>query len=272
MTVTMTTATAAGRVRSSLFGGGRRAGNVVLGLVPLAVILGAWQIVGSIVPSPFFPVPSAWLGALAPLLATDALAFGILATLGAYAVSLAIAFVLGTAVGIAIGRSRLVDSAFAPLLDYLRYLPAVAVVPVVVLFAGYTNEMKIYVVVFGAIWPILLQVRMAAASIDPILEDVRVSMRLSRPAAFVKMTLPSVLPSALLGLRLASPLTLILVLVVEISTQVSGLGRMLGVAQQNYATAQVFGLIAVIGVIALLVDAAIALVERWMLRYRPPSE
>ncbi|MCS5719267.1 ABC transporter permease subunit [Herbiconiux sp. CPCC 205763] len=253
-------------------GGGRRGGILVLGLAPLAVLLALWQVFGTIAPSPFFPPPSAWIGALTPLLAGNALLLGILSTLGTYAESLAIAFVLGTAIGIAIGRSRLADRAFGPLLDYLRYLPAVAVVPVIVLFAGYTQEMKVYVVVFGAIWPILLQARMAAASIDPILNDVRRSLRLSRRAAFVKITLPSVMPSALLGLRLASPLTLILVLVVEISTQVSGLGRMLGVAQQNYATAQVFGLIVVIGVIALVVDAVIAAIERWTLRYRPAAD
>ncbi|MFB2599334.1 ABC transporter permease [Herbiconiux sp. P17] len=271
ITVKSTQAATPARTRRGLRSG-RRAGVLLLGLVPLGVLLVLWQVVGTISPSPFFPVPSSWLSALTPLLAGNALGLGILSTLGTYAESLAIALVLGTAIGIAIGRSRTADAAFGPLLDYLRYLPAVAIVPVIVLFAGYTQEMKVYVVVFGAIWPILLQARMSAASMDPILDDVRKSMRLTRRAAFVKITLPAVVPSALLGLRLASPLTLILVLVVEISTQVSGLGRMLGVAQQNYATAQVFGLIVVIGVIALVVDAVIALIERWILRYRPPTD
>jgi len=244
----------------------------VRGLVPLGVLLVVWQIVGMVAPSPFFPPPTSWPAALTSLLPGGALAQGILSTLVTFAESLVIAFVLGSALGILIGRNRVVSAALAPLLDFFRYLPAVALVPLIVLFAGYTQTMKIYVVVFGAIWPILLQVRLVAGSLDPILDDVRRVLGLSRGAGLAKIVIPAILPGALLGLRLASPLTLILVLVVEISTQVSGLGRMLGVAQQSYLPAQVFGLIVIIGVIAILIDLAISIVERWALRYRPRRE
>jgi sulfonate transport system permease protein len=138
-----------------------------------------------------------------------------------------------------------------------------------VLFMGYTQSMELYVVVFGAIWPVLLQVRLAAREIDPLLMDVSRSLRLSRLAAFRKIVLPAVAPGAMLGVVITAPLTLVLALVVEISTQVSGIGKLLETAQQSFLAAQVFALIVIVGVIALVVNIILSLLEGALFRHRP---
>jgi ABC-type nitrate/sulfonate/bicarbonate transport system permease component len=91
-------------------------------------------------------------------------------------------------------------------------------------------------------------------------------------ATFVKIILPAVTPGIMLGVVITAPLTLVLALVVEISTQVSGIGKLLEDAQQSFLSAQVFGLIVIVGVLALAVNAVLALVEARLLRYRPPAE
>ncbi len=144
--------------------------------------------------------------------------------------------------------------------------------PLAVLFMGYTQSMELYVVVFGAVWPVLLQVRLAAREIDPVLMDVRRALHLSRRAAFFKIVLPAVTPGIMLGVVIAAPLTLVLALVVEISTQVSGIGKLMETSQQNFLSAQVFGLIVIVGVIALVINVALAVLSGWLLRYRPPGE
>jgi ABC-type nitrate/sulfonate/bicarbonate transport system permease component len=253
-------------------GGGQRPGVAPLrGLLPLAVLLGLWELIEHGKQSTFFPPPSQWYTSVRQLRHGHVLNDAIVATVQTFAIALVIATAIGTFVGILIGRMRVLDQLLEPLLEYLRFLPGVVLVPLVVLMAGYTESMKLYVVVFGAVWPVLLQVRLSARGMDPILVDVRRSLRMSRVAATRKIFLPHVVPGVLLGVKIAAPLTLVLVLVVEISTQVSGLGKLLSTAQQNFQSAEVYGIVVIVGVIALLINTLVSVLESFLLRYRPTS-
>jgi ABC-type nitrate/sulfonate/bicarbonate transport system permease component len=243
----------------------------VRGLLPLVVLLGLWEILEHSGTSTFFPPPSQWLTQTWQLTKGGALVHALLATLETFAISLVIATALGTVLGLLIGRIPLAERLLGPLLEYFRFLPGVALVPLAVLIVGYTESMKLYVVVFGALWPVLLQVRAAAKAMDAVLADVAATLRLGRFAAFRKIYLPSIVPGMLLGLKIAAPLTLVLVLVVEISTQVSGLGQLMETAQQNFQSAQVYGLVIVVGVVALLINTVVSLAEGFLLRYRPQA-
>jgi ABC-type nitrate/sulfonate/bicarbonate transport system permease component len=247
----------------------RSAGIVPLrGLLPLVLLLALWQLLAS-GGSTFFPPPSQWVSQTWQLWHGGVLARGILATLETFILSLVIATVLGAVIGILVGRVRLLDRLFSPTLEYFRFLPGVALVPLAVLIVGYTESMKLYVVVFGAIWPVLLQVRSSARDIDPLQLDVVRALRLSRFSAVRKVFLPSVVPGILLGVKITAPLTLVLVLVVEISTQVSGLGQVLETAQQNFQSAQVYGVVVIVGILAFLINLLVSLAEHGLRRYRP---
>lgn len=237
------------------------------GLLPLVVALGIWQLIqhGQ---SAYFPRPSLWWTAIEAQWSNGALGPAIRETMTAFVWSLIIATVLGTALGILIGRSRSADRALGPLLDFCRFMPAAAVVPIVVLFAGYTNTMTIVVVVFAAIWPILLQVRDATQSQSPLLADVAKSLHLGRSRTIRQITLPSLVPSILLGLRVAAPMVLIVVLLVEIVTQTDGLGSLISTAQQNFDAATAYGLLAIAGALGIAINLIVTAAEGWLLRYR----
>ena len=241
------------------------------GLLPLVVLLGVWQLIGLAHQSVFFPPPSQWISQTATLASGGGLWTAVRQTLVTFVLSLIIATVIGTALGLLIGRSPLLERLLSPLLEFFRFLPGVTLVPLAVLFVGYTQSMELYVVVFGAIWPVLLQVRLAAREIDPVLLDVRRALRLSRFDAFRKIMLPSVAPGIMLGVVITAPLTLVLALVVEVSTQVSGIGRLLETAQQSFLAAEVFGLIVIVGVIALAINVLLSLISARLFRYRPSS-
>lgn len=241
------------------------------GLLPLVVLLGVWQLIGLAHQSVFFPPPSQWINQTATLASGGGLWTGVRQTLVTFVLSLIIATIIGTALGLLIGRSRLLERLLGPLLEFFRFLPGVTLVPLAVLFVGYTQSMELYVVVFGAIWPVLLQVRLAAREIDPVLLDVRRALRLSRFDAFRKIMLPSVAPGIMLGVVITAPLTLVLALVVEVSTQVSGIGKLLETAQQSFLAAEVFGLIVIVGVIALVINVLLSLISARLFRYRPSS-
>ena len=241
------------------------------GLLPLVVLLGVWQLIGLAHQSVFFPPPSQWISQTATLASGGGLWTAVRQTLVTFVLSLIIATVIGTALGLLIGRSPLLERLLGPLLEFFRFLPGVTLVPLAVLFVGYTQSMELYVVVFGAIWPVLLQVRLAAREVDPVLLDVRSALRLSRFDAFRKIMLPSVAPGIMLGVVITAPLTLVLALVVEVSTQVSGIGRLLETAQQSFLAAEVFGLIVIVGVIALAINVLLSLISARLFRYRPSS-
>ncbi|HEX3789277.1 MAG TPA: ABC transporter permease [Pseudonocardiaceae bacterium] len=238
------------------------------GLIPLVILLVIWQVAEAGRNSTFFPPPSDWATQTWQLWQGNALTHAILATLETFILSLVIATVLGTVIGVLVGRIRMLDRILGPILEYFRFLPGVALVPLAVLLVGYTESMKLYTVVFGAIWPVLLQVRIAARDINPIQLDVVRTLRLGRFAAARKIFLPSVVPGILLGIKITAPLTLVLVLVVEISTQVSGLGQLLETSQQNFQSAQVYGLVVIVGILAFLINLVMSLVENLLQRYR----
>lgn len=235
------------------------------------MLLGVWQLIGLAHQSVFFPPPSQWISQTSTLASGGGLWTAVRQTLVTFVLSLIIATVIGTALGLLIGRSPLLERLLGPLLEFFRFLPGVTLVPLAVLFVGYTQSMELYVVVFGAIWPVLLQVRLAAREIDPVLLDVRRALRLSRFDAFRKIMLPSVAPGIMLGVVITAPLTLVLALVVEVSTQVSGIGKLLETAQQSFLAAEVFGLIVIVGVIALVINVLLSLISARLFRYRPSS-
>lgn len=247
----------------------RRRGGVppLRGLLLLVAALVAWQLIAP-PHSPYAPPPSRWWDQISALWSNGTLGQAILATVETFAISLVVASVLGIVIGAIVGRSALADRTVGPFLEYCRVMPAAAVVPLVVLFAGYTEKMKVIVVVFAAIWPILLQVRSGARSLDPILLDTAKAMHLGRLGTIRKILLPSLVPSILLGVRVATPTVLIIVILVEIITRIKGLGGLIEDSQQNFNSAAVFGLLAVTGILALLVNSIVTALEAYLLRYR----
>lgn len=240
------------------------------GLLPLVLLLAIWQFLQE-GQSPYFPRPSLWFAAVEKLWRAGSLLPGFEATLESFSLALLLAVVVGSVVGIIVGRSRFLDRALGPLLEYCRVMPPAAILPLFIIFAGYTGTMKISVTVFGASWPILLQVRGAARAMSPALMDSARSMHLRRIATLRKIIIPAITPSLLVGTRIAAPIVLVLVLLVEIVTHIDGLGALIARSQESFLSAQVYGLVAITGCLGLIVNIAVSSLESHFLRYRPGS-
>ncbi len=240
----------------------------VYGILPLVVALALWEMFGA-QQSVYAPKPSTWVAALVQMWNTGELQTAAQETLVTFLIAFVVASVLGTAIGVVIGRSRFFDRMLGPVLEFFRVMPAAAIVPLAVLIAGYTEEMKVGVVVFSAIWPILLQVRTGARTIDPILMETGHALHLSWRARVFKMMVPALYPSILQGMRLAVSPILIIVLLVEILTRINGLGSAIEESQQNYESAAVYGLLVVTGILALTVNTLVTLIESVLLRHHP---
>jgi len=240
------------------------------GLLPLVVALIVWQMLASKA-YPYFPPPSDWIKALSTLAAAGRLQPALLTTLSSFFSALFVCVTLGTALGILLGRSRSMDRLFGPLLEFGRTMPGGAVIPVAVLLMGYTQSMTLFVVTLTSIWPILLNVRTAAMRVSPDRLDVARVFHLRWWETQTKVLLPSVFPSIQLGTQTAAPVILIIVLLVEILTQVSGIGREIALAQSTFRSATVYGLVILTGVLGLIVNWSLSFTGYLLRNFENPA-
>ena len=239
----------------------------VRGLLPIVVAIACWQLFGSS-SSALFPRPSEWLTAIGDSWTAGTLADAIMQTVYGFLISLGVATVLGTVLGLAIGIWSPLNRALNPLLQFIRAMPSAAVVPVFVLLLGYGYSMKVTVVVLTAIWPILLNTLYEVRDLSPTLLDTGRTLRLTLRERVFKLLLPAMAPAVMLGVRVAAPVALIITLLVEILTGVSGMGAMLSEAQRNYRSALVFGLIVLTGILGLVINAIVTSLSSLLARHR----
>lgn len=249
--------------------GARTAGTFppLRGLLPLGVVLALWEALGNH-RSPYFPPPSSWSKALVRLWDSGVLVPAAAETLSTVLAGLGAATLVGVVLGLVLGASPRADRALNPTLEFLRAMPPAAMVPIAALLLGYDETMKLVVVTIAATWSVLLNTRAGVRGLDPTLHDVARSLNLTRFDRLRKVTIPALLPSILLGVRVAAPVALVITLLVEIVTQLEGVGALIGNAQRTYQSAQVYGLILVAGLFSLVIAGAVAALQAKLLRHR----
>lgn len=240
------------------------------GLVPLAVILGVWQLVGSTsTAGSTTPAPSTWWTAFKQIEQSGTLWTGLRETMLLYVEGLLVAIVLGVALGVALGGSRRLTQAFGGVLEFLRATPAAAIVPGALLLFHASSGTKIGIVVYGSIWPILLNTAAGRKALAPLRLDVARSMQMSWWDRMRKFVLPSLLPDIVVGVHIAAAICLIVTLLVDVLVATGGLGYLLVQYQSTFQASSAFAMLAVIGVIGILINLAIGLSERVILRRWP---
>ncbi|MET9388731.1 ABC transporter permease subunit [Streptomyces sp. NPDC002928] len=238
------------------------------GYVFFAVVLGIWQLVGN-PDSPLAPTPSRWWPAFKTVESNGTLWTATAKSLELYVESLVTGLVIGVVLGIAIGGSRVLSRMLGPLLEYCRTTPPALLVPAAVLLFGLHTYMEIGIVVFASVWPVLLSTAGARRALPEQRLDVARTLHFSWWKRMRKIVLPSLVPEIALGVRVAVPLCLLLVLLVDFLLGTGGLGYVLIQSQQSFASAQAWALVAFIGVLGRLITVVVDRSERLVLRRWP---
>ena len=178
------------------------------------------------------------------------------------------ASVAGIALGAMIGSSKSMRLYVAPSLELLRPLPVSAIIPVAIAIFGLTQAMALFVIGFGAIWPMLLATIHGFAAVEPRLYEVARSLHMSRTAVIFKIALPSASPDILSGMRLSLTVALILSVVCEILAGLDGLGHWILLSARSFRSADLFAGVILLGVIGYLTALAMSAVEARLLRWR----
>jgi ABC-type nitrate/sulfonate/bicarbonate transport system permease component len=197
------------------------------------------------------------------------LLFAILATLTAWAPGLLLALVIGVAAGIALALLPRLEIATRPLLEFLRPIPSVALIPVALLTLGIGIEMQLVMIVFASVWPILFSTKSGVESVDPRYRETGRVFGLRNASQIVRIVLPSILPSVATGLRTASALALVLTITVEMLTGRPGIGYYIQDVRLNGLIVEMWAAILVTGVLGYSVNAGLLTAERSAFAWSP---
>ena len=181
-----------------------------------------------------------------------------------------LAAIAGIGLGALIGTSPTLRTWLQPTLEFMRPLPASAIMPVAIALMGLSPAMVLFVIAFGAVWPVLLATVHGFASIEPRLIEVGRVLRMRRATFVWKVGLPHALPDMLGGLRLSLTVSLILAIVAEMLASQDGLGTAVMQAARAFRSAELFAGVVLLGVLGLLSNSLLALAEQRLLRWQNP--
>jgi ABC-type nitrate/sulfonate/bicarbonate transport system permease component len=181
----------------------------------------------------------------------------------------ALATLAGVFLGGLIASSTAASAYLAPSLEFLRSLPASAVLPIFVLWMGLSTEMIVTVIAFGSLWPVLLGSLQGFRALDGRLMEVAGNLRLSRLAVFWKIAMPNAMPDILAGMRVSISFALILAIVAEMLSSAPGVGSNVILAARAFRSADLYAGILIIGMMGAVITMVLDLAERRLLRWRP---
>jgi sulfonate transport system permease protein len=239
-------------------------------IVVAAALIAIWQFIADadLIPAVFLPGPAAAFEALAAEAETGELWRAIAGTMWRMAEGFIAATVIGISAGVMIGLSPRARTYLDPTLEVLRPLPATAVIPVAILLLGLTQTMIVAVIAFGAVWPVLLGTIQGLKTIEPRLVQLSHVLEMSRLDFVRKIALPNAVPDIFAGLRLALTISLILAVVTEMLSAQVGLGSIILLAARSFRSADLYGGVAVLGILGFATNALLERTERWVLRWR----
>ena len=242
--------------------------------VVLAAGIAAWQAWTSAAHSSFFPAPSSivdrmyqlWFsGPATHVFLTPEATGNILPSLGRVFAGLAIAVAIGVPLGIVLGRSPAVTAYLSPLLQFARALPVVTMAPVFIVLFKLGTQMEIATIVFGTVWPILLNTIDGAATVDPVQLETARAFRMSRWERLTLVIVPAALPKAFAGFRLSLSLSLILMVFAELVGSSDGIGYEMSNATNSFDMTFLWSTIVLLGILGYLLNELLAGTERLVL-------
>jgi ABC-type nitrate/sulfonate/bicarbonate transport system permease component len=235
---------------------------------PIALIillLGLWELLPRIYGAVNFPSLSTVLFALVANAAE--IAIQVTHTLRRALIGFVIALLTMIPLGIIVARTRWLAAIVEPVVDLLRPLPPIAIVPVVMLFAGIGDGAKISVIAYAAAFPILLHAIDGVRGIHPMYQTVAKALRLTPTEQRFAVDLRAVLPTLFTGLRLAIASALLVAVTAEMLMSTDGIGLFILHAQERFQIANGLAGIVVVAVLGWLVNRALLWVDLRLLHW-----
>lgn len=242
---------------------------VLLGAAGFVGALGLWEVVArlGIVSERSLPPVSVVLTRLVTELGMGETWASTAITVMQAGASILICTLIAVPLGIVIGRVSTADRYTRSVIDFLRAMPGIALLPLFLLFIGATNEMVVFLASFTAIWPLLIQTIEGARSVDELALDMARSYKLTPLRQFFRVILPATAPSIVTGLRLAMTVALLVSVGAGLLSGAPGVGQLITVANINGDGLGVFAFAIWSGLLGIAILTCLRMLEERLLRW-----
>ncbi len=188
-------------------------------------------------------------------------------TVEGWAIGLALGIATAIPIGIVIGANEQIFRSLRLVIEALRPVPPVALIPLAILIFGIGMGTKVFLITLSAFWPILFQTIYGVQDVDPIARDTVRSYGLGRLARVRYLVLPSAAPYIMTGIRIASSIALIVAVSTELVVGAPGLGKSINEAQIGGANPVQYSYIVAAGVLGWVLSAFFRRLERQLLHW-----
>jgi sulfonate transport system permease protein len=252
------------RARTAAAGRRRRRQFVDLGirLASLVVVLTIWEVFGGMIDPVLFTTPIAIAKAAYTMILSGELWHFLWPSLVVLAIGLVLAAVFGIAVGLLLARFRMLDIAFGSYITFLYSIPSVALVPLIVLWAGFETSAKVIILFLFAFFPMAINTYQGVRNVDSKLLEVGRAFRCSEGQLWAHIVLPAALPFIVTGLRLAVGRGLIGMVLADLYTAISGIGYLIVRTASTYQVDKMFVPIVTLGLLGVTLTALLRVLEK----------
>lgn len=237
------------------------------GVVSVLVVLAVWQFasMAGLLPATSLPSALSVFAEWGALLVTGTYWAAVGETISSAMLGLLIAVAIGLVVGVVVGSFRFIRESTWFIIEFLKPIPPVAMIPLALLLWGPSSTMKLTLITYGALWPFLIQVIYGVSQVDSSLIRMSRSYRLGAWLTSTRVVFPAMLPFAATGLRVSASVAIIVSVVTELVGGAAGLGRNIILAGSANNLPEVYALILTTGMLGVVVNMAFASGEKPLL-------
>jgi NitT/TauT family transport system permease protein len=235
--------------------------NISIRIVSLIVVLLLWEFVGNKIDPTLVTTPSKIAVAAVQMIGDGELWNYLAPSLLVLLIGLSMAVVIGVLIGVLLARFWILDLALGVYITFLYSIPSVALVPLIVLWAGFDMTAKVIILFLFAFFPMTINTYQGVKNVDPKLLEVGRSFRCSEQQLWKNIILPGALPFIITGLRLAIGRGLIGMVLADLYTAISGIGYLIVRTASTYEVDKMFVPIVTLGLLGVSLTAAVRFLE-----------
>ena len=240
-----------------------------LGVAFIVALLVLWEIAAAsgVMPAMSFPRMSAILATWWDLIVSGELLGELVPSLWRMFAGYFVGVALGVLVGLLMGYVRFFYTLLEPITEVLRPIPSPAYLPIVILFLGIDDEMKIFMIAFASFFPVLLNTYSGVRSVDPVQLQTARTFGVSGWNLLWQIVLPASSPYIFTGMRVSLAVALIVMVISEMVAASSGIGYFILSAQRGFKIREMFAGVLTLAALGYILNRLFLIIENRVLAW-----
>jgi NitT/TauT family transport system permease protein len=239
----------------------------------LLLLGGVWFLISSLgtVPQEFFPSPARVAAAAVKMLQSPEFLKDILASSARIGVAFLISAIIAIPIGLLMSSFKIAEAMIEPLVDFIRYVPVPALIPIFIIWGGIGETSKFLVLFFGTFFQLVLLIMDDANNVPRLYFDLARTLGASTSQLIRDVLVPFLLPQTYNRLRVTLGWCWTYLIIAELIAVERGIGHTIKEAQRFSAADQMFVCFIVLGIIGLVTDYAAKVAHRHLFPYAVKS-